>query len=39
MGTSGMWLFFTASPIRDARGRIIGAVETLQDVTGRRKKN
>ena len=33
MGTSGRWLFFTAAPIRDARGRIIGAVETLEDVT------
>jgi PAS domain S-box-containing protein len=37
MGTSGKWLFFTAAPIRNARGGIIGAVETLQDVTERKK--
>ncbi len=37
MGTSGRWLFFTAAPIRNARGRIIGAVETLEDVTERKK--
>jgi PAS domain S-box-containing protein len=29
----GRWLFFTASPVTDNRGDIIGAVETLQDVT------
>ena len=29
----GRWLFFTASPVTDNRGKIIGAVETLQDVT------
>jgi PAS domain S-box-containing protein len=31
----GTWLFFTASPIFDDSGNLIGAVETLQDVTGR----
>jgi len=35
MGASGTWLFFTAAPIRNADGTIIGAVETLEDVTGR----
>lgn len=35
MGTSGKWLFFTAAPIRDSRGEIIGAVETLEDITER----
>jgi PAS domain S-box-containing protein len=35
MGTSGIWLAFTAAPIRDAQGTIIGAVETLEDVTER----
>ena len=35
MGSSGTWLSFTAAPIRDAGGRIIGAVETLEDVTER----
>jgi two-component system NtrC family sensor kinase len=34
-GTGGCWLFFTAAPIRDSSGRIIGAIETLQDVTAR----
>ncbi|MDP3563877.1 MAG: PAS domain S-box protein [Methanoregula sp.] len=33
MGETGKWLFFTASAIRDSEGSIIGAVETLEDVT------
>ena len=33
---SGVWLHFTAAPIRDIEGRIIGAVETLEDVTGQK---
>jgi PAS domain S-box-containing protein len=36
MGVSGKWLNFTAAPIRDAQGTIIGAVETLEDITERR---
>ena len=32
----GRWLFFTAAPIYDASGNMIGAIETLQDVTDRR---
>ncbi|MDD1685041.1 MAG: PAS domain S-box protein, partial [Methanoregula sp.] len=35
MGRSGIWLSFTAAPIRDIQGTIIGAVETLEDVTER----
>lgn len=35
-GISGKWLFFTAAPLRDASGHVIGAIETLQDVTERR---
>jgi PAS domain S-box-containing protein len=35
MGSSGIWLSFTAAPIRDMQGNIIGAVETLEDVTDR----
>jgi PAS domain S-box-containing protein len=35
MGSSGIWLSFTAAPIRDVQGTIIGAVETLEDVTER----
>jgi PAS domain S-box-containing protein len=34
----GSWLFFTAAPIHDNSGHIIGAVETLQDITAMRKK-
>jgi PAS domain S-box-containing protein len=35
----GTWLFFTAAPIRDADGTVIGAVEVLQDVTALQKKD
>ena len=37
MGTSGTWLSFTAAPIRNADGEIIGAVETLEDITERKQ--
>lgn len=37
IGPEGAWLHFTAAPIHDETGRIIGAVETLQDVTQQRK--
>ncbi|MFC2008339.1 PAS domain S-box protein [Chloroflexota bacterium] len=33
----GKWLHFTASPIRNEDGEIIGAIETLQDVTGEKQ--
>ena len=33
----GTWLYFTAAPIRDADGNIIGAVETLADITERKR--
>ncbi len=36
LGKYGRWLFFTAAPIKDADGRIIGAIETIQDITARR---
>ena len=36
LGTSGRWLFFTAAPIRDTSGIVIGAIETLQDITERK---
>jgi len=36
-GTAGTWLYFTAAPVRDIRGAIIGAVETLEDITERKK--
>src|SRR5574343_1876820 len=34
-GENGRWMYFTAAPLRDASGRLIGAIETLQDVTER----
>lgn len=36
-GESGRWLFFTAAPLRNGAGQVIGAIETLQDVTERRQ--
>ena len=36
-GDSGRWLYFTASPLRDATGQVVGAIETLQDFTERRR--
>lgn len=35
-GDSGRWLYFTAAPLRNARGQVVGAIETLQDMTARR---
>ncbi|MFH0786237.1 MAG: PAS domain S-box protein [Pseudomonadota bacterium] len=34
---SGTWLFFTAAPLLDQEGKIVGAIETLQDITDRKK--
>jgi PAS domain S-box-containing protein len=36
-GEHGAWLYFTAAPLLDAHGRIVGAIETLQDVSERRQ--
>jgi PAS domain S-box-containing protein len=38
-GRNGLpiWLHFTAAVIRDSKGRVIGAVETLQDITDRKQ--
>jgi len=35
-GMRGMWLHLTAAPLRDADGKVVGAIETLLDVTDRR---
>ena len=35
-GAEGKWLFFTAVPLYGAEGQVIGAIETLQDITARR---
>lgn len=37
MGEGGRWLYFTAAPLRDAGGAVIGAIETLQDVSERHR--
>ncbi|MGL4406986.1 MAG: PAS domain S-box protein [Zoogloea sp.] len=37
MGEHGRWVFFTAAPLRNALGEVIGAIETLQDITARKK--
>ena len=36
LGENGKWLFFNAAPLKNAHGDIIGAIETLQDITQRR---
>ena len=35
LGNGGKWLFFTAAPLRDHRGKITGAIEMLQSITAR----
>lgn len=35
-GTEGKWVFFTAAPLRDLDGKVVGAIETLQDMNERR---
>lgn len=37
LGPAGRWLFFTATPIRNPAGDIVGAVETLQDVSAQKQ--
>jgi PAS domain-containing protein len=36
LGEGGKWLRFTAAAIRDSKGRFVGAVETLEDITERK---
>ena len=36
LGEDGRWLFFTATPIPDSDGVMLGAVQTLQDMTERK---
>jgi PAS domain S-box-containing protein len=36
-GEGGKWLFFTAAPLRDRAGAIVGAIETFQDTTERKR--
>ncbi len=37
IGKGGEWLSFTASPIKDAKGELVGAIETLVVITDRKK--
>jgi PAS domain S-box-containing protein len=37
LGKGGRWLYFTAAPVRDTGGSVIGAVETLENITDRKK--
>jgi PAS domain S-box-containing protein len=37
MGENGVWLHFTATLIRDSRGSVVGASETLEDITAARR--
>lgn len=37
LGDSGKWLRFTAAVIRDFRGNLVGAIETLEDITERKR--
>jgi len=37
VGGDGKWLFFTAAPLLDDTGGITGAIETLQDITDRKR--
>lgn len=36
LGGGGKWIFFTAAPLRNPEGEIVGAIEALQDVTTRK---
>jgi len=37
MGVSGKWLHATALPIKDIKGNVIGSIETVEDITERKK--
>jgi len=37
LGRNGKWLHFTASPIKNRTGEIIAVIETLHDITERKK--
>ncbi len=37
LGDGGKWIFFTAAPIKSPDGKIIGAIETLRDLTEDKK--
>lgn len=37
LGEKGKWLFFTATPLKNEKGEIQGAIETLQDISDRKR--
>ena len=37
LGSNGKWLHFTASPLKNDNGEVIGAIETLEDITERKR--
>ena len=37
LGETGKWLRFTAAVIRDSQGELVGAIETLEDITERKQ--
>ncbi|MBT3388002.1 MAG: PAS domain S-box protein [Desulfobacula sp.] len=37
LGEEGKWIFFTAAPIKSPDGKVIGAIETLKDLTEDKK--
>ena len=37
LGKKGKWLRFTAAPLVDSRGKVIAAIETLEDITLRKE--
>ncbi len=37
LGGEDRWLYFTAAPLKDPEGRVVGAVETIQDFTARKE--
>jgi len=37
LGENGKWVFFTAAPLKDAEGNVTGAIETLQDISERKR--
>ncbi len=37
LGQSGLWIHFTAAPLYNNRGEMVGAIESLEDITERRE--
>ena len=39
LGENGKWIFFTAAPIKSPDGKVMGAIETLKDLTEAKKNH